>query len=112
MRGQEEVIPLAEEEVEVGKRQVDRGTTRVRRYVVETPVEREVTLHGERVKVERRSPTTVARSASGQFEECEVETHETAEVPVVQKTAQVAEEVVIRREEVDVTPDPASKKPR
>ena len=45
----EEVIPIAEENIEVGKRTVDRGTTRVRRYVVETPVEREVTLHGERV---------------------------------------------------------------
>jgi len=33
----EEIIPLAEEELEVGKRTVDRGTTRVRRYVGEAP---------------------------------------------------------------------------
>jgi hypothetical protein len=52
--GKEEVIPIAEENIKVGKRTVDRGTTRVRRYVVETPVEREVTLHGERATVERR----------------------------------------------------------
>ena len=36
-RGSEEVIPLSEEQLEVGKRTVDRGTTRIRRYVVEKP---------------------------------------------------------------------------
>ena len=118
--GREEVIPLAEENIEVNKRTIDRGTTRIRRYVVETPVEREVTLHGERVTVERRTPTITAGSLPGQFEERVVEVHESDEVPVVQKTAHVAEEVVIRREptertekvretvrreEVEVTPD-------
>src|SRR6185437_10587261 len=52
--GTEEVIPLAEENLEIGKRTVDRGTTRVRRYVVKRPVERDVTLHGQRVTIERR----------------------------------------------------------
>jgi stress response protein YsnF len=94
----EEVIPLAKEEVEIGKRTVDRGTTRVRRYVVETPVEREVTLRGERVTIERRHPTGVAAPSGGQFEERVVEIHETDEVPVVEKTAHVNEEVVVRRE--------------
>ena len=119
--GTEEVIPLAEENLQVGKRTIDRGTTRIRRYVVETPVEREVTLHGERVTVERRTPaTTTAGSLPGQFEERVVEVHESDEVPVVQKTAHVNEEVVIRREptertekvretvrreEVEITPD-------
>ena len=87
---------------------------------METPVEREVTLHGERVTVERRAPTTTAGPVPGQFEERVVEVHELDEVPLVQKTAHVAEEVVIRREptertetvrdtvrreEVEVTPD-------
>jgi hypothetical protein len=36
----EEVLPLAEEELVVGKRQVDQGTTRVRRYVVESRLSR------------------------------------------------------------------------
>ncbi|MBN8925152.1 MAG: hypothetical protein BGO51_05845 [Rhodospirillales bacterium 69-11] len=53
----EEVIPLAEEQLEAGTRSVDRGTNRVRRYVVEQPVDRDVTLDGERVTVERRRPT-------------------------------------------------------
>jgi uncharacterized protein (TIGR02271 family) len=102
--GREEAIPLAKEELEVGKRQVDRGTTRVRRYVVETPVEREVTLHGERVIVERRTPGAAAGSGgTGQFEERTVEVHETDEVPVVQKTTHVDEEVAIRREGTERT---------
>jgi hypothetical protein len=62
----EEVIPIAEENIEVGKRTVDRGTARVRRYVVETPIEREVTLHGERVTVERRRPVELTVCGRGQ----------------------------------------------
>ncbi len=30
---QQEVIPVAEEELQIGERTVDRGTTRIRRYV-------------------------------------------------------------------------------
>ncbi len=44
--GNEHVIALAEEILTVGTRKVSNGTTRVRRYVVETPVERQVTWSG------------------------------------------------------------------
>jgi hypothetical protein len=37
--GGEEVIALSEEQLTVGKRLVNRGTTHIRRFVVETPVE-------------------------------------------------------------------------
>ena len=98
----EEVIPLAEENIEIGKRMVDRGATRVRRYVVERPVEREVTLHGERVTIERRRP--VETSAPGHaFEERTVEVRETEEVPVVEKSARVVEEVAVRKEATERT---------
>jgi uncharacterized protein (TIGR02271 family) len=121
----EEVIPLSEEQLEVGKRTVDRGTTRSRRDVVETPAEQDVTLRGERVTVERRTPIAAeATPGAGAFEERVVEVRETAEEPVVAKTAHVVEEVVvgreatertetvkdtIRREEVDVAKDGALK---
>jgi len=98
--GTEEVIPLAEEQLQIGKRVVDKGTTRIRRYVVETPVEREVTLHGERVTIEHRRPVETA-AAGHAFEERTVEVHETEEVPVVEKTARVTDEVVIRKEETE-----------
>src|SRR5690242_15434707 len=42
-------IQLAEEALSVGKRAVNHGTTRIRRYVVETPVEEQVTLRTETV---------------------------------------------------------------
>ena len=96
----EEVIPLAKEELQVGKRVVDRGTTRIRRYVVETPVERDVTLHGERVTIERRKPVDTA-VAGHAFEERTLEVHETEEVPVVEKSARVTEEVLIRKESTE-----------
>ena len=119
---QEEVIPLAEEELQVGKRTVDRGTTKIRRYVVRKPVEESVTLRDETVSVERRRPVTQGEAGvpAGAFEERTVEVHQTAEEPVVNKTARVAEEVVVhkdvtertetvrddvRREEVEVQKD-------
>ncbi len=99
----EEVIPLSEEQLEVGKRTVDRGTTHIRRYVVEKPVEQNVTLQSERVTVERRTPIGTAAEGSSAFEERVVEVRETAEEPVVAKTAHVVEEVVVGREATERT---------
>ncbi len=62
----EEVIPVAEEEIRVGKREVSRGRVRVHSYVVETPVTEQVNLREERVHVERRAvdrPVTAADEA-------------------------------------------------
>ncbi len=101
----EEVIPLSEEQLTVGKRTVDRGVTRVRRYVVERPVEQQVTLRGERVTIERRRPVEMAGNTpdATAFEERVVEVHETEEQPVVEKSARVVEEVAIRREATERT---------
>lgn len=95
----EAVIPLSEEQIEVGKRAVDRGTTRVRRYVVRTPVEQPVTLRDEQVTIERRRPLAPGEPApEGAFEERTTEVHTTSEEPVVSKTPHVAEEVVVRKD--------------
>jgi uncharacterized protein (TIGR02271 family) len=99
----EQVIPLKEEQIEFGKRMVDHGVTRVRRYVVETPVKRDVTLHGERVTIERRQPVSAVGAQGGAFEERTIEVRETEEVPVVEKTARVVEEVTIRKEATERT---------
>ncbi len=95
--GTEEVIPLAEEVLVVGKRTVNTGTTRVRRYVVETPVEQQVSLAQERVVVERRRPTTDTITGEA-LTELTIEVVETAEVPVIGKNLQLREEVIIRTE--------------
>jgi stress response protein YsnF len=93
----EEVIPLAEETLIVGKQTVTSGTTTVRRFVVETPVEQQVSLYDEKVIVERRKPVTDA--ATGEtLTQVTVEMIETSEVPVVGKGVKVREEVVVRRE--------------
>jgi uncharacterized protein (TIGR02271 family) len=102
---EEQVIPLAEEQLQVGKRTVDRGTTSIRRYVVRKPVEESVTLRDETVSVERRRPVTAGEAGvpAGAFEERTVEVHQTAEEPVVSKTARVVEEVVVRKEATERT---------
>jgi stress response protein YsnF len=93
----EEVIPLAEETLIVGKQTVTSGTTTVRRFVVETPVEQQVSLYDEKVVVERRKPVTDATTGET-LTELTIEMIETSEVPVVGKGVKVREEVVVRRE--------------
>ena len=93
----EEVIPLAEETLTVGKHTVNSGTTTVRRYVVENPVEQRVELYDEKVVVERRRPVTDANTGET-LTEVTVEMIETSEVPVVAKGVRVREEIVVRRE--------------
>src|SRR5690349_25057759 len=95
--GMKEVIPLGEEVLEVGKRTENRGTARVHRYVVETPVEKQVALQSERVVIERRRP--VEDKVTGEvLTEVTVEVVETEEVPVVRKGVRLREEVVVRTE--------------
>jgi stress response protein YsnF len=100
---EEAVLPTAKEELEVGKRAVeDTHAYRVRRYVVERPVEKTVGLRDERVTVERRQAT---RGAVGErpFEEKLVEVTETREEPVVRKVVKPGEEVVVRKEAAERT---------
>jgi uncharacterized protein (TIGR02271 family) len=73
-------------------------TTRLRRYVVERPVEEQINLRNERVTVQRRPVSGGARVASDAFSERTIEVTETKEVPVVSKTAHVAEEVVVGKD--------------
>lgn len=97
--GREEHIPIVEEQINVGKRTVERGSVRVRSYVVETPVEEQVRLRDESVVVERRAvDRDVSELPADAFRERTIEVSETDEEAVVQKTARVREEVVIRKE--------------
>jgi uncharacterized protein (TIGR02271 family) len=98
MSGAEERIPLAEEQIVVGKREVGHGYVRVRSYVVETPVEERVTLHQERVDIERRPVDRPMEPGDEAFRERVIEATETSEEAVVSKEARVREEVVVRKE--------------
>jgi uncharacterized protein (TIGR02271 family) len=95
----EGTIRLAEESLAVGKRAVSGGTTRVRRYVVETPVEEQVTLQDETAVIDRR-PVTGGQPVA-EFTDKTIEITETHEEPVVSKTARVTEEVSLRKEAKD-----------
>jgi uncharacterized protein (TIGR02271 family) len=91
-------IPVIEERLRVGKREAGHGRVRIRSYVVETPVQEQVTLREERVNVERRPvdrPLTSADEAL--FQERTVEVTKTAEEAVVAKEARVVEEVTLRK---------------
>jgi uncharacterized protein (TIGR02271 family) len=94
----EEVIPVAEERLRVGKRDVSHGRVRIRSYVVETPVEEQVTLREERVAVERRPADRALGDAEQAFQERTIEAEERSEEAVVSKEARVTEEVVVRKE--------------
>jgi uncharacterized protein (TIGR02271 family) len=100
-RAGEERLSLAEEQLSVGKRLVNRGTTRIRRYVVETPVEENVALHSEHVSVERRPVAGETRVGDANFTDRTIEVSETDEEAVVGKTARVREEVVVRKDVAD-----------
>ena len=96
--GAEERIPIAEEQIVVSKREVNHGRVRIRSYVVETPVEEQVTLHQERVDIEHRPVDRPVASGDEAFRERVVEATETSEEAVVSKEARVREEVVVRKE--------------
>jgi stress response protein YsnF len=92
-------IPRIEENLEVGKRTVERGGVRVRSRIVERPVEEHVRLREENVHVEREA---VNRPVSGEdmanLRDGEIEMTERAEVPVVNKQARVVEEVRVTKD--------------
>src|SRR5215203_3914715 len=93
----EEAIPIVEENLRVGKRQVEGGRVRIRSYVVETPVEEQVSLRQEHVHVERRPVDRPAR-VDEDYRERSIEAEERAEEAVVSKEARVKEELVVNKD--------------
>jgi uncharacterized protein (TIGR02271 family) len=92
-------IPVVQEDLKIGKREVQRGGVRVFSRVVETPVDETVNLREEHVSVERRPVDQPISSAdSTAFKEQSIEMRERAEEAVVQKSARVVEEVLVGKE--------------
>lgn len=98
-RAEEESVPVAEEELSVGKRRTVQGGVRVTSHVEEQPVEETVRLREEHVDVERRPADRKLspEEAEGVFQEKTVEMTETAEEAEVEKEARVVEEVALRK---------------
>lgn len=117
-------IPVIEENLRVGKRELNTGRVRVVSRISERPVEETVNLHEEHAHIERRPvdrPATTGELNS--FKEGSIEIQETAEEVVVEKSARVVEEVTVgkqssdhqetvrdtvRRTDVDVQTEPGS----
>lgn len=92
-------IPIIEENLQVGKREVERGGVRVRSRIVERPVEEHLRLREEHVWVERTPVDRTATDADfANVKEGEFEMREHNEVPVVNKEARVVEEVSFGKE--------------
>jgi uncharacterized protein (TIGR02271 family) len=91
------VIPLYKESVDIGKRQVDAGTVRVKKVVktdiVNTPIE----LRHEEIVIERQ-PASASDNATADsaFQEGETVIHLTKEEPVIQKRTTSAGQVVLQ----------------
>lgn len=94
-------IQLAEETLAVGKRAVSGATTLVRRFVVEKPVQEEVSLRNETVTLERRPVTGDRPVGTADFTDKVIEMKESSEEAVVSKTARVVEEVNLRKDVTD-----------
>lgn len=117
-------IPVIEEDLRVGKRELNTGKVRVVSRISERPVEETVNLHEEHAHIERRPVDRAATAAElNSFKPGAIEIQETAEELVVEKSARVVEEVTVgkqgsdrqetvrdtvRRTDVDVETDPAS----
>jgi uncharacterized protein (TIGR02271 family) len=97
-------VPVIEEELQVGKRAVQRGGVRVYSHVVDQPVEEQINLRQERVRVERRPANRPVESGDlSKLRDQTVEVTETVEEPVVSKRAIVREEVVVGKETTERT---------
>lgn len=93
----EEVIPVVEEELRVGKRDVNNGRVRVRSYVTETPVRENVSLRDENVEVTRRTVDRPLTGDENAFVDRTIEAEEHREEAIVSKDARVVEEISLKK---------------
>ena len=88
--------PLIREELQVGKKEVETGSVKLRSRIVEKEVEKDINLRNEHVQV---SSTPVNRPATeSDFHEENLEVREHNEIPVVSKEARVVEEISLRKD--------------
>jgi uncharacterized protein (TIGR02271 family) len=91
-------IPVIEETLNVGKREVETGGVRLRSRIIERPVEETIRLREEHIDINRRPVNREATEADfANFKEGTIELTEHAEVSMVSKDARVVEEVSVNR---------------
>lgn len=95
---QEVRVPVIEEVVQVGKREVASGGVRVRSEVTERPVEENVSLRRTEVHVERVPADRPATQQDFETARRGAEAMESREEAVVNRNARVVEEVVVTKD--------------
>jgi stress response protein YsnF len=102
--GETRSIPVIKEDINVSKRNVIHGGVRVYSHATERPVEEQVRLREEKVRVERRPVNRPAGPEDANaLRDQTIEMTETREEPVVNKTRRVVEEVVVGKEATERT---------
>ena len=94
----QDVVEVVEEQLKVGKREIETGGVRVRSYVTEKPVEERIELRDEHVTVNRKSVDRPASEAEFDTDDKVYEVRERHEEAVVTKEARVVEEVEIKKQ--------------
>jgi stress response protein YsnF len=92
-----DTLRLAEEQLQVGKKMVEAGRTRVRRFTTEREVTQDVTLHEEHAELLRKAISQPAELTDVDWADSELEVIETKEQALVNKTARVVEEISLRK---------------
>jgi len=96
---EEKRIPVVQEEMLIGKRDVERGGVRVQSRIVEEPIREDLALREEHVSVARRPVADGDRAVDASaFKERTIAMTQRAEEALVTKDARVVEEVVVRKE--------------
>lgn len=97
-------LPVSEEELRVGKREVETGGVRVHTRVEEQPVEQDINLRQERVHVERHPvDRPVDTGDMDAFQEGTIEVTGRSEEAVVDKQARIVEEIEVSKDVEDHT---------
>lgn len=93
------LLQLIDEELAVDKRRVRAGGVHVETHLVAEPVSEEVRLRDERVTIERKhvDRDLDAAEVTKFFHDENIEISARSELPVIEKTARIAEEVVLKR---------------
>ncbi len=98
-QGGEIKVPIVEEDLHIGTREVEGGGVRVTTRVEEVPVNEQVTLREETVDVHRRTvDRPVSEADLTNFQEGTFEVRERSEEVVTDKQARVVEEVTVRKD--------------
>ena len=97
----ENVIEVIEEDLQVGKGEVERGRMRIYSVVTEREVSQDVALRDETIRINRRPVNRQVEIRPDLFQARSFEMVEMDEIAMVAKTARVVEEVSLGKEVVE-----------